>query len=63
MDRERELRRYERRHDPMRVLTLSDGVFAIVLTLLVLEVQVPDLRGGQTLREALAEVRPSFIGF
>jgi uncharacterized membrane protein len=24
---------------------------------------VPDLAGGQTLREAIAEVRPSFIGF
>jgi uncharacterized membrane protein len=46
MDRERELRRYDRRHDPMRVLTLSDGVFAIVVTLLVLEVQVPDLSGS-----------------
>ena len=63
MDQERELRRYDRLRDPTRVLALSDGVFAIVLTLLVLEVQVPDLGGGQTLGEALAEVRPSFIGF
>jgi uncharacterized membrane protein len=63
MDQEREIRRYDRRHDSTRVLTLSDGVFAIVITLLVLEVQVPDLTGGRTLSEALAEVRPSFIGF
>jgi uncharacterized membrane protein len=63
MDQERELRRYERLRDPTRVLALSDVVFAIVLTLLVLEVQVPDLGGGQSLGEALDEVRPSFIGF
>ena len=55
--------RYERGHDPTRVLTLSDGVFAIVITLLVLEIHVPDLAGGQTLRDALREVRPSFIAF
>jgi uncharacterized membrane protein len=63
MDQERELKRYDRLHDPARVLGLSDGVFAIIITLLVLEIHVPDLAGGQTLREAIAEVRPSFIGF
>jgi uncharacterized membrane protein len=63
MDDRQDLERYERGHDPTRVLTLSDGVFAIVLTLLVLEIQVPDLAQGQTLRDALQEVRPSFIAF
>jgi uncharacterized membrane protein len=63
MDQERELQRYDRLHDPARVMALSDGVFAIIITLLVLEIQVPDLAGGQTLTEALAEVRTSFIGF
>jgi uncharacterized membrane protein len=63
MDEERELQRFDRLHDPARVLGLSDGVFAIIITLLVLEIHVPDLAGGQTLREAIAEVRPSFIGF
>lgn len=63
MDQERERQRYDRQHDPARVLALSDGVFAIVITLLVLEIHVPELAGGQNLRDALQEVRPSFVGF
>lgn len=54
---------YEREHDPSRVLTLTDGVFAIIITLLVLEIHVPELSGGQTLREAMQEIRPSFYAF
>jgi uncharacterized membrane protein len=53
----------ERTHDPARVLALSDGVFAIIITLLVLEVHVPELTQGHSLNEALAEVRPSFNAF
>ena len=63
MDEEQERRRYDRRHDPARVLALSDGVFAISITLLVLEIEVPDLARGQTLAQALSEVRPSFTAF
>ena len=63
MDQEREQRFYERRHDPARVMALSDGVFAIVITLLVLEIHVPELSHGQTLGEALQEIRPSFVAF
>ena len=53
----------ERLHDPARVLALSDGVFAIIITLLVLEVHVPELDQGQSLNQALAEIRPSFTAF
>jgi uncharacterized membrane protein len=53
----------ERLHDPARVLALSDGVFAIIITLLVLEVHVPELTQGQALNQALAEVRPSLVAF
>lgn len=58
-----EHRRFARRHDPTRVMALSDGVFAIVITLLVLEVHVPDLSGGRRLADALEEIRPSFVAF
>jgi uncharacterized membrane protein len=53
----------ERLHDPARVLALSDGVFAIIITLLVLEVHVPELTQGQSLNQALAEIQPSFTAF
>jgi TMEM175 potassium channel family protein len=53
----------ERLHDPARVLALSDGVFAIIITLLVLEVHVPELTQGQSLNQALTEIRPSFQAF
>jgi uncharacterized membrane protein len=53
----------ERTHDPARVLALSDGVFAVVITLLVLEIHVPELTQDHSLAEALAEVRPSFNAF
>ena len=63
MNQGQELQRYERKNDPARVLTPTDGVFAIVVTLLVLEIHVPDVAAGHSLRDALREVRPSFIGF
>jgi uncharacterized membrane protein len=53
----------ERTHDPARVLALSDGVFAIIITLLVLAVHVPELTQGHSLNEALAELRPSLTAF
>jgi uncharacterized membrane protein len=53
----------ERLHDPARVLALSDGVFAIIITLLVLEVHVPELSQGHSLNQALRELRPSLIAF
>jgi uncharacterized membrane protein len=54
---------FERQNDPSRVLALSDGVFAIITTLLVLEVHVPELTAGQSLNAALREIRPSFTAF
>jgi uncharacterized membrane protein len=54
---------FERQHDPSRVLALSDGVFAILITLLVLDVHVPELSQGQSLNQALREIRPSLTVF
>lgn len=49
-----------------RLEALSDGVFAIVCTLLVLEIKVPELESGYTPAELLHklwELVPSFIAF
>jgi Endosomal/lysosomal potassium channel TMEM175 len=52
----------EREHDPSRVLALTDGAFAIIITLLVLEVH-PELSQGQSLQAPMSEIRPSFFAF
>jgi hypothetical protein len=49
-----------------RVEAFSDGVFAIAITLLVLEIRVPepDLTGhGSTLLPALLGLWPSYLGY
>lgn len=55
--------REQRNADPDRLLTFTDGVFAIVITILVLELKVPDLRTGVSLRDALSDMRPTFVAF
>lgn len=55
--------RDQRRLDPDRVLTFTDGVFAIVITILVLDIRVPDLDSGQSLADSLEEMRPTFVSF
>jgi uncharacterized membrane protein len=57
------IRREQRNASPDRLLTFTDGVFAIIITILVLELEVPDLGSGQSLRESLVEIRPTFIAF
>jgi uncharacterized membrane protein len=57
------LTREERRRDPSRVLALTDGVYAIIITLLVLDIHVPELEAHETLGSAISDVRPSFISF
>jgi Endosomal/lysosomal potassium channel TMEM175 len=49
--------------DPSRVLALSDGVFAIIMTLLVLDIRVPQLAEGGSLTAALCQLRPSLTAF
>ena len=49
--------------DPARVIALSDGVFAIVLTLLVLGLEVPELGPGQSLGSAVVGLGPKFVAY
>jgi uncharacterized membrane protein len=55
--------RDQRNASPDRLLTFTDGVFAIIITILVLELKVPDLGSGQSLIEALDDIRPTFVAF
>ena len=49
--------------DTARIEALSDGVFAIAITLLIIEIGVPHVDDGRGLGEALRELWPSYLGF
>jgi uncharacterized membrane protein len=58
--------RYDRDADPVefgRVVALTDGVFAIALTLLVLDLALPAQSANAPLAEALADTAPRFFAF
>jgi uncharacterized membrane protein len=46
-----------------RLEAFSDGVFAIVITLLVLELRVPEVHSSHELVEGLLELWPKFLSF
>ena len=48
---------------PDRVAALTDGVFAIVLTILVLEIAVPENLSEASLRHVLEELRPTVVAW
>jgi uncharacterized membrane protein len=43
-----------------RISAFTDGVMAVAITLLVLNLEVPTLRGGESLADALVDELPSF---
>jgi len=51
------------RHDPGRVEAFSDGVFSIAITLLVLEIGIPEVAAGESLWPALADQWPSYAAY
>jgi uncharacterized membrane protein len=55
--------REQRNANPDRLLTFTDGVFAIIITILVLDIKVPDLGSGQALQDSLVAMWPSFSAF
>jgi uncharacterized membrane protein len=46
-----------------RLEAFSDGVFAIAVTLLVLEIKVPEVDSGHSLARGLLDLWPSYAGF
>ncbi len=52
-----------RDNDTVRIETFSDGVFAIAITLLVLEIRVPEVEEGHTLAGELLGLWPSYLAY
>ena len=53
----------QRAASPDRLVFLTDGVIAIIITILVLDIKVPELGSGQSIADSLSEVRPTFTSF
>ena len=50
-------------NETARIEAFSDGVFAIAITLLILEIRVPPHTGDGILRDALLDLWPSYLAF
>ncbi|HEV8575049.1 MAG TPA: TMEM175 family protein [Dehalococcoidia bacterium] len=47
-------------NETQRIEAFSDGVFAIAITLLIIEIGVPEVTGAESLSEALGDLWPSY---
>jgi uncharacterized membrane protein len=52
-----------RNDNPDRLVTLTDGVFAIVMTILVLDLEIPGAGEGQSVADGLRDLVPTFGAF
>jgi uncharacterized membrane protein len=50
-------------NETARIEAFSDGVFAIAITLLILEIRVPPQTADGALRDALRDLWPSYVAF
>jgi uncharacterized membrane protein len=50
-------------NDTGRIEAFSDGVFAIAITLLIIEIGVPHVVGTESLSERLVKLWPSYLGY
>ncbi len=55
--------RKARQGDPERVMTFTDGVFAIVITILVLELSIPEDLSSQSLVDSVKDAGPTFTAW
>ena len=49
--------------DTQRLEAFSDGVFAIAITLLIIEIAVPHVEAGESLTSAMIDLWPSYVGY
>jgi uncharacterized membrane protein len=52
-----------REGSPDRVVTLTDGVFAIIMTILVLDLEIPSTSDGQSVADSVKDLAPTFSAF
>ncbi len=50
-------------NETARIEAFSDGVFAIAITLLIIEIRPPHVEGGHSLVEGLVGLWPSYLGY